>query len=332
MVRSSAVDAIEVGGERIERGRRRKVELLAGRLPTGTPLTLPVLVLHGKKPGPRLWVSSTVHGDELVGVEIIRNVLQRVDVRTLQGSLLAVPVVNVHGFLHQSRYLPDRRDLNRSFPGSARGSLAARIAHLFMTEVVGHCTHGIDLHTGSQHRTNLPQIRANLDDDETRRCALAFGAPVTIHDAGRAGSLRETAARRGIPTLLYEAGEILRIDQRGVDAGVRGVLGVLTALGMAEFPMSAAPDATWISHRTGWLRALVGGMQQIDVSLGDRVVEHQVIGAIRDVFGTRLSAPRANRSGIVIGLQRNPLVMRGDALVHIAEVDDGRSPGETGSD
>jgi predicted deacylase len=332
MERSGAVQAIEIGGERVEPGRRRKIELLAGRLPTGTPLTLPVLVVHGRRPGPRVWVSSTVHGDELVGVEIIRNVLGRVDVRALHGTLFAVPVVNVHGFLHQSRYLPDRRDLNRSFPGSARGSLAARIAHLFMTEVVGHCTHGIDLHTGSQHRANLPQIRADLDDAETRRCALAFGAPVTVHDRGRAGSLRETAARSGIPTLLYEAGEILRVERVDVEAGARGVLAVLTELGMADLERPAARDATRISHKTGWVRAGVGGMLQLDVGLGDDVEEHQVIGTIRDVFGARLSSARANRSGIVIGIHRNPLVMRGDALVHVAEIDDGDAARETAED
>jgi predicted deacylase len=245
-----------------------------------------------------------------------------VNPKTLRGTVLAVPVVNVHGFLHQSRYLPDRRDLNRSFPGSARGSLAARIAHLFMTEVVGHCTHGIDLHTGSQHRTNLPQIRADLDNPETRRCALAFGAPMTIHDRGRPGSLRVTAARNGIPTLLYEAGGTLRVERGDVDAGVRGVCGVLVELGMIDALPSDVRGATRISSNTHWVRARVGGMLRLAVDLGTEVEEHQVIGTIRDVFGVKLSSTRADRSGIVIGIHRNPLVMRGDAVVHIATLDD----------
>lgn len=316
-------DAIEIGGIRVEPGRRRKVELATGRLPTGTTLTLPVLALHGRRDGPRVWISSTVHGDELNGVEILRRVLRELDARTLRGTVLAVPVVNVHGFVHQSRYLPDRRDLNRSFPGSPRGSLAARVAHLFMTEVVGHATHGIDLHTGSLHRDNLPQIRADLDDDETRRAAVAFGAPVTVHDRGRDGSLREAAARQGIPTLLYEGGGTLRFNRDAIEVGAAGVLRVLTALGLGDFERPAPPGATTFSRSTGWVRARVGGMLDLAVDLGDRVEERDVLAHVRDVFGTRLSTVRANRPGVLIGVNRNPLVARGDAVAHIAKVGDG---------
>lgn len=313
--------AIEIGGVRVEAGRRRRVELAAARLATGTTLTLPVLVIHGRREGPRVWISSTVHGDELNGVEILRRVLRELDARTLRGTVLAVPVVNVHGFVHQSRYLPDRRDLNRSFPGSSRGSLAARIAHLFMTEVVGHATHGIDLHTGSLHRENLPQIRADLDDDATRQAALAFGAPVTVHDRGRDGSLREAAARRGIPALLFEGGGTLRFDRDAIEVGTSGVLRVLTALDLGSFAEPAVAHATARARVTGWVRARVGGMVDLDVGLGDRVASRDVLGTVRDVFGARLSVVRANRAGLVIGINRNPLVTRGDAVVHVAETE-----------
>jgi len=321
MAKRGGAESVTIGGVRVDPGRRRRVELLAGRLPTGTTLSIPVLVVHGVRPGPCVWLSSTVHGDELNGIEIVRRVLARLDARALTGTVVAVPVVNVHGFVHQSRYLPDRRDLNRSFPGSARGSLAARIAHLFLGEVVSHCTHGIDLHTGSLHRANLPQVRADLDDPETRRCASAFGAPVTVHDRGRDGSLREAAARRGIAVLVYEGGGTLRYDDDAIAVGARGILRVLTELGMGRFERPAPASATSVSRSSRWTRARVGGMVSLDVGLGDRVDERQAIGEIRDVFGVRQSIVRASVTGVVIGINRNPLVSRGDAVAHVAEVE-----------
>ncbi|MFW6198438.1 MAG: M14 family metallopeptidase, partial [Acidobacteriota bacterium] len=165
------VEVFEIGGERVAPGETRRLDLPVARLPTQQMLSLPVKVLHGSRPGPRLWLSAAIHGDEVNGVEIIRRVLDAVRPEELAGTVVAVPIVNVFGFVQQSRYLPDRRDLNRSFPGSRRGSLAARLARLFLTEVVERCSHGIDLHTGSLHRSNLPQVRGDLDDPETRRCA-----------------------------------------------------------------------------------------------------------------------------------------------------------------
>ncbi len=180
----------------VEPGQCQRLELPIARLPTHTMLSLPITIVNGVQPGPRLWLSAAIHGDEINGVEMIRQVLAQVDPGQLKGTLIAVPIVNVFGFIEQSRYLPDRRDLNRSFPGSSRGSLASRLAHLFMQEVVSRCTHGIDLHTASQHRTNWPQIRANLQDRETHRCAQAFGTPVIIHAATRDGGARHFLERK----------------------------------------------------------------------------------------------------------------------------------------
>ncbi|MEQ8963814.1 MAG: succinylglutamate desuccinylase/aspartoacylase family protein, partial [Coleofasciculus sp. C2-GNP5-27] len=156
-------ETLTIGGITVAPGERKRTEIPVARLPTQTLLSLPITVINGVEAGPRLWISAAIHGDEINGVEIIRQVLERINPSQLHGVLIAVPIVNVFGFIEQSRYLPDRRDLNRSFPGSPRGSLASRLADLFMTEVVSRCTHGIDLHTAAQHRTNLPQIRANLD-------------------------------------------------------------------------------------------------------------------------------------------------------------------------
>ncbi|PZV08662.1 MAG: deacylase, partial [Leptolyngbya sp.] len=221
-----------MGGETIPRGKRVRLDLPVARLTTGTMMSLPVTVISGKKPGPRLWLSAAIHGDELNGVDIIRRVAKALKPHRLNGTVIAVPVVNIFGLLEQSRYLPDRRDLNRSFPGSARGSMAGRLAHLFMTEVVSQCTHGIDLHTAAIHRINLPQVRADLQDPATYAFAQAFGAPVIIHASHRDGSLRQAAARRKIPTLLYEAGEALRFDAQAIQTGVDGIYRVMAYLGM----------------------------------------------------------------------------------------------------
>ena len=223
---------IEIADNTVAPGRRRRFELPIARLMSGTPVALPVVVLHGREDGPTVWLSGAVHGDELCGVEIIRLVLEALEPSAMSGTVIAVPVVNVHGFNTGQRYLPDRRDLNRSFPGSPRGSLAARIAHLLLTEVVGRCSAGIDLHTGSDHRTNLPQIRADLDDAETLRLAEAFGAPVSIHSRTRDGSLRQAATEVGATVLLYEGGEALRFDPTAIAAGRDGTMRVLAELGM----------------------------------------------------------------------------------------------------
>ncbi len=204
--------SFRIGELEVAPGRSATGELPIARQVTGTRISLPLQVVHGRSDGSTVWLSAAVHGDEINGVEIIRRVMRQLDARTMAGTVIAVPIVNVHGFLNGDRYLPDRRDLNRSFPGSPTGSLAARIANLFMTEIVSRCDVGIDLHTGSDHRTNLPQIRADLDDPETRALAEAFGAPLMLHSRIRDGSLRGAATERGATVLLFEGGEALRFD------------------------------------------------------------------------------------------------------------------------
>jgi len=224
----------------------------------------------------------------------------------------------VFGFLEQSRYLPDRRDLNRSFPGSRRGSLAARLARLFMDEVVLRSTHGIDLHTGSNHRRNLPQVRADLDDEVTRGTAEAFGAPVTLHARMRDGSLRSAAADRGIPVLLYEAGQALRFERGPIETGVEGIRQVMGYLGMIE---RQPPDqsTSMVATRSAWVRARRSGLLRVDVQLGDVVRKGQRIGTIADALGESTVAVRAPFDGVVIGESRNPVVHQGDGILHLAE-------------
>ncbi len=313
-----AENTIEIAAQTISPGKRHRLELPVARLPTQTLLSLPVTVVNGTEPGPRLWLSAAIHGDEINGVEIIRQVLQQIDPEKLCGTLIAVPIVNVFGFIEQSRYLPDRRDLNRSFPGSATGSLAARLAHLFMTEIVTHSTHGIDLHTAAVHRTNLPQVRANLEDEETYRCAQAFGPPVIIHSTTRDGSLRQAATTRGIPILLYEAGEALRFDRQAIEMGVEGILRVMAVLGMYSLPFSL-PAVTCVEvAQTKWVRASRSGILRLEVSLGEKVDKKQQLGIISDAFGKTNVKVRSSFRGLVIGHTQNPLVNQGDAIVHLA--------------
>ena len=316
----------EIGGQRVPPGTRQTVELPISVLSTHQPMTLAVQVLHGRQPGPVLFLSAAIHGDEVVGVEVIRRLLRVRALQRLRGTLLAVPVVNAFGFIAHSRYLPDRRDLNRMFPGHAQGSLASQLAHLFMQEVVRRSDVGIDLHSAAVHRVNLPQIRADLEDPRLRELAQAFAAPVMLSSQLRDGSLRQAAQEAGVPVLLYEAGEALRFDEISVRTGLRGVLGVMRFLGMiaGPAPRSASLGAT----RSHWLRSPAGGVFRRLVPLGRQVARGERLGFISDPFGGSEVAVLSRRDGLVIGLSNLPVVNQGDALFHIAQFDEGDLDGD----
>lgn len=303
---------------RVEPGERKRIDVPVARS-YGRESVLPVVVVRGKLPGPRLFVSAAIHGDEINGVEIIRRLLSMPVMKRLRGALLAVPVVNVYGFAAQSRYLPDRRDLNRAFPGSSKGSIGARLAHAFMQEVVSESDYGIDLHTGSNHRTNLPQIRACLDQKETEGLALAFGAPVVLNSNLRDGSLRQAVTELKIPMLLYEAGESLRFDEVAIRAGVRGILAIMRKIGMlprsAKEPTALKPQ---IARSSAWVRAGAGGTLRNHVGLGDRVARGDQLGFVADPLAGGEVAVVAPAAGILIGRTNLPLVNEGDALYHLA--------------
>jgi predicted deacylase len=262
-----------------------------------------------------------VHGDEIGGVEIIRRVLSQKSLRRLHCTLIAVPVVNLYGFVGLSRYLPDRRDLNRSFPGSPNGSLASRLANLFLSEVVANATHGIDLHTGAVHRSNLPQIRACLDDPETERLARAFGVPVVLNANLRDGSLRQAVLEQEVPMLLYEGGEALRFDEGAIQAGTRGVLRVMRALEMLPQTKRRDDPKPFIAKSSHWLRAPDSGMLRARAKLGMAVKEGDCLGLVSDPLGADEAPVLAQQAGVVIGRTELPLVNEGDAVFHIAAFD-----------
>jgi predicted deacylase len=307
---------ITVGSVTVMPGRKVQIELPFAKVVTGATESLPVKVINGRSAGPNIWLSAAIHGDELNGIQIIRRVIRDLDAKTLRGAVIAVPIVNPLGFITQSRYLPDRRDLNRSFPGSARGSTASRLAHLFMEQVVAHCSVGIDLHTATNHRINTPQIRANLDDAETLRLARAFGAPFSIHARLRDGSLRQAAAERNKTVLLYEAGQAHRFDEEAIESGVVGVMRTLRAMGMVDARLPRARP-TRLIRRTRWVRARRGGIADIQVDLGAHVSRGQPVASISDAFGMRPTQVTASETGWVLARSQRPLVNSGDSLVHI---------------
>jgi predicted deacylase len=314
---------VTVGGCLVHPGERATVDLPFADLYTHTEMLLPVHVVNGRRPGPTVFIAAALHGDELNGVEIIRQFLRLPGLRKLSGCVLAIPVVNVFGFINRSRYLPDRRDLNRVFPGSESGSIGARLARLISNEIVSQCNYGIDLHTGAVNRTNLPQIRANLADAETARLAEAFGAPVVIDAAVREGSLRKFAAERGVRTIVYESGEALRFDELSIRVGVNGIRRVLRELQMLPAVKSQkVPVRSQVAHSTTWVRAGGSGVFRTKCRIGDAVEKGQALGLIADPFSEGEVPVSAPVRGVVIGRSTSPLTHEGEALFHIARFDD----------
>lgn len=318
-------------GEQLRAGERKEFPVPIGRLYTHTELTISVSVIVGKVPGPVMLVSAAIHGDELNGIEICRELARQKSLARLAGVLIIVPVVNVFGMLNHSRYLPDRRDLNRCFPGSERGSIAARVAHIFLEKIAKQADYLIDLHTGAIHRSNLPQIRADLDDEETLAIANAFGTPIVLHSAIRDGSLRGVATDLGLKVLLYEAGEALRIDSVSVKVGVRGITSVMQFLDMLPKSKTRKLPKTLptTAKSSYWQRAPGGGMFKSKAKLGERIEKGSTIGIVNDpteVLSSVCEEIIAQHDGILIGINHLPLVNEGDALFHIARFDEIAEP------
>jgi predicted deacylase len=309
----------EIAGVTVARGERKVIPISLPPLYSEKRIDMPVQVVRGKHKGPTIFVSATVHGDELNGIEIIRRLLQLTQLEKLRGTLIAVPVVNPYGLIQHSRYLPDRRDLNRSFPGMQKGSLASRVAKTFMDEIVAKCDAGIDLHTGAVHRSNFPQVRANLEDETTLAMAEAFRAPVLMHSALRDGSLREAAVEMGTPILLYEGGEALRYDELSIRTGLKGIVHVMRHLGMlpkSKYRPKTIPTVTVSSSK--WMRSPQSGLMRTFKTLGSYVKAGELLAQIDVPLQQEASEVRAEFDGIVIGRLETPLVYEGDAIFHIA--------------
>lgn len=311
---------LEFDGHVVPPGESAEVRLSVGESYTAEELTVPVTVMHGAKPGPRLFLTASIHGDELNGVGIIRDLLHDHPWNSLRGTLVAVPVANVPGFLIQDRRLPDRRDLNRSFPGNAKGSLTARLAHVLFQKVIAPSDFGIDLHTGGGERTNYPQLRCDLADATTRDLGRAFGCTFILGGAGPDRSLRRTALKKGVPTIVYEAGSPRRFERPFIEKGKTGVVNVMRHLGMLPGEPEL-PELTFEIDTTHWVRARVGGILDLKVALGQPVKKGEELSLNTNPFGRERSALKAPHAGAVLGLTNLPLVHPGDAVCHIAHLD-----------
>ncbi len=322
--------SFEFGGTVVKAGAQAEIQLRVPDLYTNNSMYCDVYVIHGKKAGPVLFVSATIHGDEINGIEIIRRMLNTKAVSRIRGTIIAVPVVNIFGFISKSRYLPDRRDLNRSFPGSETGSLAARMAHVFLNEIVAKSTHGIDLHTAAVHRDNLPQIRAVIDDPETSRMANAFNAPVIVNTSVVEGTLRHAASELGIPVIVYEAGEALRFDEVSIRGGVKGVIGVMREIGMLPKTRKVSKEkSAYVARTSIWVRAPRSGILRANKTLGHKVAEGELLGIVSDPLGNIEESILSPTEGIIIGRTTIPLVNEGEALFHIARFKDAETVFDT---
>jgi hypothetical protein len=308
-----------LGNQEILKGANLTINLELPKL-YNTPTQLPVHVIRGRKEGPVVFISAAIHGDELNGIEIIRR-LRKLDIlKKIRGTLLLVPIVNVYGIMTLSRYLPDRRDLNRSFPGSIKGSLASRVAKIFFDEIVKKCDLGIDLHTASIHKSNLPQVRTNIENEYAFKLAKAFEAPVVLHSELRDGSLRAVAQEEGIPILLYEAGEALRFDEKSIRIGVHGIINVLRENGMLPKVVKKRGQKTpIITRNTQWIRSIESGMLRTIRALGDVVRKDEIVAFIDEPLGDKSFELKAPFDGVIIGKSEIPLVQEGDAIFHIAK-------------
>ena len=320
---ADAVDAAEGSAEPllllgtdIAPGSAMRLSWSATELFEGVPVSTPVLVVNGKLPGPTLCLTAAVHGDELNGVEMVRRVLHDVNPRRLSGAIIGVPIVNVQGFRRGSRYLPDRRDLNRYFPGNPTGSAAARIAHSFFTNVIAKCDALIDLHTGSFERANLPQIRADLRNPDVVTLAQGLGGMVILHSTPAVGTLRHAATQAGIPAVTLEAGGPSQLELSEVKHGVKGIETLIAELGMQR-DMRRYKDPEPVYYRSSWVRADRGGILFSDVSLGSSVREGDLLGTITDPMSNARTELRSPFSGRIIGMARNQVVMPGFAAFHV---------------
>ncbi|HEX7900256.1 MAG TPA: succinylglutamate desuccinylase/aspartoacylase family protein [Planctomycetota bacterium] len=308
-----------LAGMKVPPGRRKDLRIRISEFYTATPVFLPVSVAHGPRPGPVVYVVAAIHGNEINGIEMVRQVRQAVDARKLRGTLILVMIANPISFLNMSRDLPDGRDLNRFFPGRERGSMASLIADAIFTKIVRHADFGIDLHTAAAGRTNLPHVRADLRSPALRRLSTAFGCEVVFDMPGEEGMLRRAASRAGVPTIVYEAGEPLKFQKPLIRRGVEGILNVLADLKMYDVERVRPPFQIIVEdHR--WIRAKRGGIVNLQVKPGDIIDKDEVIAVNTKPFGTELRKIRAPYSGLVVGCTTLPMVIPGSAVCHLVSL------------
>ncbi len=308
---------ITINNDTIMPGQNKLVHINIARLPTGTLIDIPVHVFNGKKPGPTVLVQAGLHGDEINGVETLRRMLQESGFAIKKGAVIAVPILNIFGFIHFSRDVPDGKDVNRSFPGSRIGSLASRIAYAYTSQILPQVDFGIDLHTGGGQRHNYPQVRYSADDIKSKKLAEAFNAPFYFPSRLIAGSFRKTTLKMGIPTVVYEAGESMRFDELAIEKGIQGVQNVLCELGMLPKKIMNKSKSSIHLEYTKWIRASKAGMFIPEVKNGNQVIKDQILGLITDTDAKKIRKIKAPFNGHVFCINHQAVVNQGDALFHL---------------
>jgi hypothetical protein len=321
-MKKSRVEPFEFAGHKIELGETLDTRLPLTQTYSGANLTIPVRIMRGAEPGPALFVLGAIHGDEINGAGVVREIILDEAFQLSAGTLLLAPVINAFGYERHSRYLPDRRDLNRHFPGFESGSPASRLAHAVFAEIVSKCDYGVDLHTAAVRRTNFPNVRADLSRPEIESFAWAFGCELVVNGKGPKGSLRRTACRAGRPTIILEAGEVWKIEPRVVEVGVRGVRNALIHLGMMEGKL-ALPAYQARVDKTKWLRADYGGILQFHVAPGDVVEAEQPLATNSNLLGKERNVLYSPFDGVILGMTTIPVVTPGDPVCHVALPADG---------
>ncbi|MCB0737319.1 MAG: succinylglutamate desuccinylase/aspartoacylase family protein [Bacteroidetes bacterium] len=315
--------AITILGTEIKPGKRTVLNMNIARLHTGTPVEIQVIVERAKKEGPCLLLTAGIHGDEINGVEIVRQIISKGYNKPECGTIICIPIVNIFGFINQARSLPDGRDLNRVFPGSPTGSLASRFAHALVTEIIPHIDYCIDYHTGGADRFNYTQIRVNSQDEDALKLAKVFGAKFILHAKDREKSFRETASAMNKTVLLFEGGKTLNLDRRVTSIGISGALRVMDYLGIRklkpETKMSAGEAEMIVIEESVWVRAKVSGMYRSSVALGSYVKKGAVLGTVSNPYGDFEKKIQAPHEGYVICNNHAPIVNQGDAVVHLTK-------------
>ncbi|MCW5516319.1 succinylglutamate desuccinylase/aspartoacylase family protein [Muriicola sp. Z0-33] len=310
---------IVIGNEAVAPGEAKLLKISIDRLPTGTLIDIPIYVFNAKKPGPTILVQAGLHGDEINGIEIVRRMLQQKRLKVKKGAIIAVPILNIFGFIHFSRDVPDGKDVNRSFPGKKTGSMASRIAYHYTTEILRQVDCGIDLHTGGAQRHNYPQVRYTAEDENSKRLAGIFNAPITFPARLIRGSFRNAAFRMQVPTIVFEAGESMRFDDYAILQGMQGIINVLDHFGMntKTQPEYAKKKKTILLDERRWLRAHTAGMFIPEVINGSKIIKGQELGLITDTYAKHRRKIKSPYDGYVICINHQAVVNQGDALFHV---------------
>ena len=306
-----------INGVEVLPGKTERIVVNVAKLPSHSSIDISITVSRAKKPGPVILLSGGLHGDEINGIEIVRRIIELYYHIPEIGTIICIPIINVFGFIHFSRNVPDGKDVNRSFPGNKNGSLAARVAHYLMTDIIPQIDYAIDYHTGGADRTNYPQVRCMMEDKVNERLAKAFYAPFTLNSKFRPGSLRQSAAKLGKNVIVFEGGESGRLDEFAIQKGINGTMRFLKSLKMNTMELPEPKHKNVFIKNSSWVRARASGLFQSLVSSGDMVLKNKIVGYITDPFGDFKIAVKSSANGYVIGLNNNPVVHQGDAIMHI---------------